>query len=299
MSENSQSRVVQIQFPVNRLEPDGQGGFRSVGKSLGFGFTLDTNKANHNTINGWLRAGLLYESDLAVLMLRLVNPGDIVVDVGANVGFHTTLMATLVGAEGRVEAFEPSTENVNEILANLALNNFSNVRVHQDVLGEIEGEPLDFVFQPVDSGNSCVWLDGAPAGADLRPMQARTLDVALACAGQIKLVKMDIEGSEVRVLRGARELLERKAVRYWVVENCVQELRRMGESMDTLRDYMAQFGLSMFVLDWQGDFPKYIPRQLQLTSKFINNLLFAYPEDLANDWMIENIARFTMPPGFS
>lgn len=101
------------------------------------------------------------------------------------------------------------------------------------------------------------------------------------------------------MLRGARELLERKAVRYWVVENCVQELRRMGESMDTLRDYMAQFGLSMFVLDWQGDFPKYIPRQLQLTSKFINNLLFAYPEDLANDWMIENITRFTTPPRFS
>jgi hypothetical protein len=59
---------------------------------------------------------------------------------------------------------------------------------------------------------------------------------------------------------------------------------------------MGQFGLSMFVLGWQGDFPKLIPRPLQITGEFISNLLFAFPDDLAEDWMIEDITRFITPP---
>lgn len=148
-------------------------------------------------------------------MIRTVKPGDTVVDAGANVGFHTLLLATLVGAGGRVESFEPSQENVAEIMANLAVNGYGHVNVHQDVLGDIDGEPLNFVFQPVDSGNSCVWLSDAPSGSDLRVMQARNLDSALAAHSRIKLVKMDIEGAEVKALRGAARLLEQRTVRYW------------------------------------------------------------------------------------
>ena len=81
-----------------------------------------------------------------------------------------------------------------------------------------------------------------------------------------------------------------------MIENCTQELLRMGESVDRLRDYMAQFGLSMFVLPWNGDFPKLIPRPLQIKAEYVSNLLFAYPDDVAEDWMIEDITAFNAPP---
>jgi FkbM family methyltransferase len=296
MSKDSNVRVLNVQFPVARPKPSGPAGFHVETETLAFGFNFYPDRANHATIYGWLRSGLLYESDVANFMLRMVKPGDTVVDAGANVGFHTLLMSTLTGKLGRVEAFEPSAENIAEIEANLALNGYTHVHIHPDALGDRDGELLNFVFQPVNSGNSCVWLADAPAGADLRVMHARTLDSELASLGQIKLVKMDIEGCEVKALRGARRLLEQKAVRYWVIENCRQELQRMGEDIDSLRDFMGQFGLSMFVLGWQGDFPKLIPRPLQITGEFISNLLFAFPDDLAEDWMIEDITRFITPP---
>jgi len=58
---------------------------------------------------------------------------------------------------------------------------------------------------------------------------------------------------------------------------------------------MAQFGLSMFVLDYEGGFPKQYPSNVQLTGKFLNNLLFADPLELGEDWVFDDTTFLSSP----
>ena len=128
-----------------------------------------------------------------------------------------------------------------------------------------------------------------PKNVDARLMRCHTLDEELASAGSIKLVKMDVEGSELSILKGAKNILKKGKVKYWVVEYCAPELHRMGGDLNSLRDYMAGFGLEMFVLDYSGCFPKHFPRSVLTHGKYLQNLLFADLDCLGSDWVADDV----------
>jgi hypothetical protein len=67
----------------------------------------DERRLNEKPITDFLRSGTLYEPDVANLLLKARTEGDVVVDVGANIGFYTVLASILVGPTGRVVASEP------------------------------------------------------------------------------------------------------------------------------------------------------------------------------------------------
>ncbi len=145
-----------------------------------------------------------------------LGEGDRVVDVGANVGLYTVVAARLVGAEGRVYAFEPHLANAVSLLENLALNGLSErVRVYTLALGEREGFGPFHYFR-FDAGTSQSQLD-TPVDDQGRDFTAaaverkvvRTLD-GLVAAGEVERVdhvKIDVDGNELPILRGMRALL--------------------------------------------------------------------------------------------
>src|SRR5437879_4053080 len=90
---------------------------------------LDEQNSNEKTVADHLKVGQFYEPDIANVMLRCLTDGDVVVDVGANVGFFTILASELVGASGRVIAFEPGQENLQRLSKNLELNESHNVTI--------------------------------------------------------------------------------------------------------------------------------------------------------------------------
>ena len=286
MAENHST---EINFPQLSFEIRASGDIVKDEVIKSFRFNFDETKKNHQTIIGFLRANKLYEPDVSGFLKRVLKEGDHVVDVGANIGFHSMLMASLVGQSGTVEAFEPSQENVLEINANLKSNKFKNVNIHQKVLGEYPDQNLQYVFNSCDSGTSFVANGQAPAGADTRYMRSYTLDNELSHDKKIKVIKMDVEGSEVAILKGAKKILQEHLVKYWIIEYCPPELHRMGETLNSLRDYMANFGLEMFVLDYSGGFPKHIPRNVFTYGKYLQNLLFADFEQLGSDWIADDI----------
>jgi hypothetical protein len=63
----------------------------------------------------------------------------------------------------------------------------------------------------------------------------------------------------------------------------------MGGNLNSLRDYMAEFGLEMFVLDYSGSFPKHFPRNVLTHGKYLQNLLFANIEELGSDWVADDV----------
>ena len=194
-------------------------------------------------------------------------------------------------------SFEPSVENVGAIQKNIETNNINNVDVRQKIIGEKSGQNSFFKYVQEDSGTSYVASKVDPADNDWREMMTFSLDEELADVPKIKLVKLDIEGFEVAALRGAEKTLRSKKVKYWIVEYVSQCLARNGESLDSLRKYMGQFDLQMFVLDYEGGFPKLYPPNVFLGGKFLNNLLFANVNELGADWVYDDTTFLSSPRG--
>jgi FkbM family methyltransferase len=153
----------------------------------------------------WLGTFERYEQEL---LMRLTRPGDVVFDIGANVGFYTLLAAHLVGDRGSVVAFEPAARNVGYLRRHLELNALTNVRVLEAAVGDRVGTAV-FETGPTFSEGRLV-ADDSPGPGQCR-IGLVTLDDLLA-RGEVplpKLLKIDVEGAEYAVLRGAVNLLER------------------------------------------------------------------------------------------
>jgi FkbM family methyltransferase len=156
-----------------------------------------------------------FEPGLAGRLGRLIRPGDVVVDVGANIGAHTLPFARWVGPAGRVLAYEPTAFAYEKLLANLALNPQLAPRVLpvRAILVERSGEPLDgpiYASWPLD-GAADVHPEHRGRSKATEGARALSLDDHLAETGvaRVNLVKIDVDGAECAVLRGARRTLAR------------------------------------------------------------------------------------------
>lgn len=141
----------------------------------------------------------------AELFRQLCGPGDVVIEVGANIGAHTVGLARQVGRQGRVLAFEPQRLVFQTLCANVAINSLTNVDCHLAALGAQAGTIAVPEVDP-DRSNSfgSLSLIGAEGG---RQVPCLTLDHFLSLR-RLKLIKIDVEGMEADVLRGGRQLIE-------------------------------------------------------------------------------------------
>lgn len=141
------------------------------------------------------------------LLSQFVTAGDVVVDVGANVGTHTLGFASLVGRAGRVISFEPQAAIVELLRKNVALNKLTNVEVHGSAVSDAPGTAVLRVPNYGERHNS--------GGAQLVDEQERgTLEVETVTLDSLRLercalVKVDSEGWEDHVLGGAAATLDR------------------------------------------------------------------------------------------
>lgn len=135
------------------------------------------------------------------LYARLVRPGDVVVDAGANWGMHTLLLARLTGPAGQVVAFEPHPGVVEELRHHVRVNGFHQVTVMAAGLLDQEGE---IPFTPGESSKTSRFDTASEAVASLA-IPCRTLDAVMdeLKPKALRLVKVDVEGAEARVLAGA------------------------------------------------------------------------------------------------
>lgn len=157
-----------------------------------------------------------YESMLEAFYRSVLRPGDVVVDVGAHLGRHTVPFAQSVGPAGKVLAFEPIPHinaQLRERLAAAAADPATApVTVFDHALGAVPAQ-TEFVVVPDYPEYSGLQERMYDPGEDTRrvriPMRVERLDTCLAAEPRIDFVKLDVEGGEYDVLRGAVGLLER------------------------------------------------------------------------------------------
>lgn len=151
------------------------------------------------------------EPEAAVLM-QFLRPGDVAIDVGANIGTLAIPMARQVGPTGRVHAFEPQAMMFRLLNANAALNAIEQLRLHPMALGAADGylplPPLDYASPGNYSALSFAATPPQPTqSTDSVPI--RRLDDVLATIDRCRLLKVDVEGMEPAVLDGAAALIAR------------------------------------------------------------------------------------------
>jgi len=142
------------------------------------------------------------------LSRELIQTGDIVVDVGANVGIWLMAAARRIGQTGHLYAFEPLASNVARLQRNLALNQITGVQVESLALSDHSGQTR---FYAPSNGNSGMGSLGAHAGViQICDVEATTLDSYCAAHAieHVDLMKIDVEGAEERVLAGGASLFQ-------------------------------------------------------------------------------------------
>ena len=202
----------------------------------------------------------LFEPSESRLVSGLLRPGDTFIDVGAHVGWFSTIASRQVGPDGQVLAVEPYPENAAVLRTNLALNGTQNVLVVESALGNRPGTLR--IRKGSDSG-SVTALEWSTGGEVEVPMT--TLDEVTSAIAAIKLMKIDVEGWESKVLRGAAETLRRSA--NVLIEINRPALQEAASSPEELFDLLRSTGFTCFVTVRQTGF-----RRLQRDDRVVNVL---------------------------
>ena len=181
--------------------------------------------------------------DHATLLSEIerLRAGDVVVDVGANAGLYSVLAARRVSPGGRVFAFEPSADEFARLAWALSANRVENVMASNIALADRAGFSR---FLPAPPRHTGLHRLGADGDTTTHRVWAERGDVAVQLGHEerIALLKIDVEGSELAVLRGFQALLEATRIERLVIEISDAFLRRYGASAAELYAYLAALG---------------------------------------------------------
>lgn len=257
-------------------------------------YFFDTTRPTQRNMAAHIVNGSLYEPEVSLMLMRVLQEGDGVIDVGANVGFFTVLAAQLVGKTGRVYAFEPEQENFSCLARNIALNQLSNVVTYQAAVGDRLGTVELFINSDNDGGHA-LWNPGAHSFNQLSRervvtcvVEMVTLDSVLAGVSvPIKVAKIDAEGYEQHVLHGALELITQHRVPFVLAEVNRLALQQSGGSERALFQLMRHLGYSACLVEVQEadltctllEIPlHFIPQKSN--PEMVYNVCFSFPEIL-------------------
>jgi FkbM family methyltransferase len=263
-----------------------------------FKMDLDPDFVSDRHIQEYVDRQACYESDVAWVLMRSLRPGDKLVDVGACVGFFTLLASQLVGRDGQVVSVEPGTDNLLRLKQNIALNLFkpehgsgkpvSNVSLVEQPLFA-RAEVVKFWYSRDSSGGHALWNPAAwhenvktQELADCAVFDATTLN--RISPSPLRLIKIDTEGAEERILQGGNNVLAVQHPPFIVAEMNAFGLEQMMCSPDSLRQYMRMHGYDTFMLYLDGAYPELVPPRKQIVCDHIWNVLFSSPSDVASIW---------------
>jgi FkbM family methyltransferase len=143
---------------------------------------------------------------------KFLQPGMTMLDIGAHHGFYTLLASRIVGDAGRVYSFEPSPRERKALLRHVSLNRCKNVRVQALALGAEKKEAELHVVEGSQTGCNSLRPPVVLSGTSSVRVRVMPLDDWLSeqKIGHVDFIKLDVEGGELEVLKGAEALLERR-----------------------------------------------------------------------------------------
>jgi FkbM family methyltransferase len=200
----------------------------------------------HEAVGSNIAREGLYEVDVTETLWRLTEPGDLAIDAGANIGYTTSILGVRVGPKGRVQSFEPHPqvfESLEENVANWKKDpRCGSFVLHKAALGNVTGKALLHTGDWFRTNRGTAWIseDVEPApDRQVIEVPIHNLDSLLGEYENIGILKMDVQGYELSILKGMAHLLERRAVRDIVFEE-------EAPFPAPTHEYLKSYGYSIF-----------------------------------------------------
>jgi len=167
---------------------------------------------------------------------NVLNKGDIVLDIGANIGYYVLIEAKLVGKTGKVYAVEPVSQNFYLLKKNLELNNLGNVETYRYALGEKTGSAKIYVTSKMNL--STLRNDAIQTNlVKTEKIDILTVDNFLKDKQNPDLIRMDVEGYEYQILKGMSSTLSLKPKLLMEIHGYILSNKQQNEIFSILEDY--------------------------------------------------------------
>lgn len=184
-----------------------------------------------------------YEWRNVAIAQAVTESGDAIVEIGANIGTETVIFANMVGAHGKVYAFEPLPSNVEKLRSAIDLND-GNIVLYDCALSD-KSENLQFVVPPEFSTGTGHLAHGGKTKSETVEVRCLPLDSLIEKIGRTQIIFMDVEGEEVNVLRGALEFI-RKYEPQIVLEASPKLLKRAGTNLEELYETLRRLDYTVY-----------------------------------------------------
>ena len=186
------------------------------------------------------------ESNLIELFHSILQEGAVVLDIGAHIGYYTLQIAARVGSKGQVHAFEPVSDTFAYLKKNILLNKFTNVFANRYIVHDRCGRKEIFISDERNTGKSSVVEPVGDITRRIEIAKCITIDeyINQRELSKIDIVKIDVEGNELSILKGMRNLLESQNHLNIIVEIHKGHLLSQGIEPKEVYDFLQKFGFS-------------------------------------------------------
>ncbi len=195
-----------------------------------------------------------WEPEETKLVSRLLEEGDVFVDVGANLGYFTLIASDAVGKTGRVFAFEPEPNNFSLLQKNVEVNKCANVCCERKAVSNAN-QPIELHLSSFNYGDHRIYSSHDDEGYNRGEERARTqvegvtLDSYFPSGTRIDFIKMDVQGAEYFALLGMERVLRENVDVVLMVEFWPHGLREAGVEPSAFLEKVVGPGLVPFRID--------------------------------------------------
>lgn len=199
----------------------------------------------------------VHEESTTKLFEQHIKKGDVVLDIGANIGYFSLLAAKLVGDKGEVYSFEPEPRNYKYLMKNAKLNGYDNITAFQKAVSDKTGK-INLFICPYDSGHHTIKQfkgikDYKPELADQKEsveVDTVKLDDFFKKLGKpIDFIKLDVEGAEVLALKGMDTVLRKNKDIKLICEFFPLFITKMGNSPEQfIKKLLETYNFSIYVI---------------------------------------------------
>ena len=192
----------------------------------------------------------IWEPETTKLIKNIIHEGDVGIDLGANIGYFTMLMANLVGTSGKIFSFEPEPQNFEILQKNIKQNHLKNVVANQSAIGDMNGKIKLYL-----SNTNAGWHKVFPKQFVDYEVSDKNIDVKICSLDKefidkkIDFIKMDIEGYEWNAIKGGKKILEENHDVKLIFEFFPMALRANNVKPDTVLTYLLDIGFHIYAID--------------------------------------------------
>lgn len=197
-------------------------------------------------VSGALALGC-YETFNLSHFVRLLGPGMVVLDVGANIGLYSAIASPVVGVDGTVVAVEPDEANCGFIRRTRTANDFANLRVVRAAAGERDDSATLYLNRENLADHRIYDADGNRSGVPVRLLTIDTL-IAELHLPRVDVIKVDTQGAEARVLRGMTRTLAIPGITV-ILEFWPWGIQRAGDDPASVIDMILAAGFAIHEID--------------------------------------------------